>query len=126
MIPQVALNNSLAGDFMFCPKCKAEYREGYLRCTDCDIDLVHELPPEPGPSYVEYVDFIKIRTYYSRHDADLAKSLLSANSIHAVVISDDAGGIHHGLAFSRGVHLMVQEEDVEKAKEILYNSGNQN
>ncbi|MEJ2247307.1 MAG: hypothetical protein P8Y80_14710 [Acidobacteriota bacterium] len=111
---------------MFCPKCKAEYREGYSKCTDCDIDLVPELPPEPGPSHVDYVDFIKIRTYYCRQDADLAKSFLSANGLQAVVFSDDAGGIHHGLSFSRGVHLMVQEEDVEKAKEILSDSENRN
>ena len=111
---------------MFCPKCKAEYREGYLSCTDCGVDLVPELQSESGPSHVEYIDFIKIRTYYSRHDAELAKSLLCANSIHAVVFSDDSGGIHRGLAFSRGVHLMVQEEDFEKAKEILYDSDSRN
>ena len=28
---------------MFCPQCKAEYRPGYRRCADCDIDLVDEL-----------------------------------------------------------------------------------
>jgi hypothetical protein len=25
---------------MFCPICKAEYREGFTRCSDCDVDLV--------------------------------------------------------------------------------------
>jgi hypothetical protein len=29
---------------MFCPVCKAEYREGFARCADCDVDLVSELP----------------------------------------------------------------------------------
>lgn len=29
---------------MFCPQCRAEYRPGFTRCSDCDIDLVHELP----------------------------------------------------------------------------------
>jgi hypothetical protein len=29
---------------MFCPVCKAEYREGFRRCADCDVDLVEELP----------------------------------------------------------------------------------
>ncbi|HLZ49177.1 MAG TPA: hypothetical protein VKP61_00360 [Candidatus Acidoferrum sp.] len=28
---------------MFCPQCKAEYRQGFTRCADCDIELVHEL-----------------------------------------------------------------------------------
>jgi hypothetical protein len=29
---------------MICPQCKAEYRQGFTRCADCDVDLVHELP----------------------------------------------------------------------------------
>jgi hypothetical protein len=29
---------------MFCPRCKAEYRPGFTRCADCDVDLVWELP----------------------------------------------------------------------------------
>jgi hypothetical protein len=34
---------------MFCPICKSEYREGYTRCTDCDVPLVATLPPQPDP-----------------------------------------------------------------------------
>ncbi len=40
---------------MFCPKCHAEYREGFYKCADCDVWLVNALPdqgarkkPEPG------------------------------------------------------------------------------
>lgn len=29
---------------MFCPECKAEYRPGFTRCADCDMDLVANLP----------------------------------------------------------------------------------
>jgi hypothetical protein len=25
---------------MYCPQCKAEYRQGFTRCSDCDVDLV--------------------------------------------------------------------------------------
>ncbi len=31
---------------MFCPLCKAEYREGFFRCTDCNVALVNALPQE--------------------------------------------------------------------------------
>jgi hypothetical protein len=31
---------------MLCPKCKAEYRPGFTRCADCDVDLVYELPKQ--------------------------------------------------------------------------------
>ena len=29
---------------MFCPECSTEYRPGFTRCADCDVDLVQELP----------------------------------------------------------------------------------
>lgn len=28
---------------MFCPQCRVEYRPGFTRCTDCDVDLVDAL-----------------------------------------------------------------------------------
>jgi len=31
---------------MICPKCKSEYRDGFYRCSSCDVDLVSELPSE--------------------------------------------------------------------------------
>lgn len=38
---------------MFCPQCGAEYREGFGRCVDCEVDLVAEAPPpavRPAPA----------------------------------------------------------------------------
>jgi hypothetical protein len=29
---------------MICPQCNAEYRPGFTRCADCDVDLVNEPP----------------------------------------------------------------------------------
>jgi hypothetical protein len=28
---------------MFCPDCKSEFRLGFTRCVDCDVDLVEHL-----------------------------------------------------------------------------------
>ena len=33
---------------MFCPNCRAEYRPGFIRCSDCGVELVEVIPP-PGP-----------------------------------------------------------------------------
>lgn len=36
---------------MYCPQCRAEYREGFTRCSDCQVELVEVLPAlEPGSS----------------------------------------------------------------------------
>ena len=29
---------------MYCPRCGSEYREGYVRCADCDRELVATRP----------------------------------------------------------------------------------
>jgi hypothetical protein len=34
---------------MFCPNCKVEYRTGFIRCSDCEADLVEEPPKEGVP-----------------------------------------------------------------------------
>jgi hypothetical protein len=31
---------------MICPVCNAEYRRGFYRCADCDVELVQKLPAE--------------------------------------------------------------------------------
>lgn len=33
---------------MFCPVCETEYREGFTKCADCDVLLVHELGAGEG------------------------------------------------------------------------------
>jgi hypothetical protein len=38
---------------MFCPQCKAEYRDGFVRCSDCDMALVGELPESTEPAVYE-------------------------------------------------------------------------
>ena len=103
---------------MFCPKCKAEYKEGILKCTDCNVNLVEELPPDPE-EIPDYVDWVTIYTFTDRYEADLAQGLLEANDIEAATSSDDCGSVDPALAFGLGVRLMVKKQDVNKAKEVL-------
>ena len=39
---------------MICPKCKAEYREGFTVCADCDIPLVAPPPNPPSARSSDY------------------------------------------------------------------------
>ncbi len=101
---------------MFCPKCKAEYRDGFFICADCRIDLVPELPPESEQhAEYDYINLVNIDVFCSRPEAELAKGLLSANGIDAV--------IKDGLEAAGGAlpmyGLLVKDKDVEETNKIL-------
>lgn len=49
---------------MFCPVCRAEYRSGFTRCSDCDVDLVPQLPDAPA------VDFEKLKNVWTGKDQE--------------------------------------------------------
>ena len=38
---------------MFCPECEGEYREGFTRCADCEVDLVAALPTHVDAKHVD-------------------------------------------------------------------------
>ena len=99
---------------MFCPKCKAEYREGFLTCSDCKIDLVPELPSGTEQK-VEYINLVNIETYSSRYEAELVKGLLSANGIDAVV----KDGLEAAGGATPIYGLLVKDKDIEETNKIL-------
>ena len=64
---------------MFCPNCGAEYREGFSRCVDCELDLV--AAPPPPAAHPDVGDFV---TVFATGDPVLlmtAKSLLDDAAI---------------------------------------------
>jgi hypothetical protein len=109
---------------LFCPRCKAEYRAGFRKCSDCDIALVDQLRPDPPAvdpptrSAVDHPDLVVVRTYQNVIDANLAKTALDAVRIDSMVVSDNGGGQSH-LAFSRGVELLVRADDLDTAVDVL-------
>ena len=64
-------------------------------------------------------NLICIKTHNSRIEADLAKSVLEGSGIKAIISADDAGGYRPELALQRGARLLVREEDVERALDVL-------
>lgn len=44
---------------MYCPKCHAEYREGFTECSDCRVPLVAQKPQRPGYSDLEWVTVLE-------------------------------------------------------------------
>ncbi|MFH1655053.1 MAG: DUF2007 domain-containing protein [Candidatus Omnitrophota bacterium] len=65
-------------------------------------------------------DLISIKTFLHRHEAELAKGLLSEKGIEAIVQADDCGGYRPHLTFGTGgVQLLVRKEDKQRAEEAL-------
>jgi len=116
---------------MFCPKCKAEYRVGFIRCSDCDVELVDYLPVEtPVPKEVSRgfesdrfeaeAKLVVVRTYQSGLDADLAKTVLEAAGIESMIRGDDTARRYYvGLPLTQRVELLVRAEDAEDGEKIL-------
>jgi hypothetical protein len=82
---------------MFCPQCNAEYRPGFTRCADCDVDLVNESPhyalagqpsPDPGdPNEDPFCSFWKGED--ARVHAELSEVLEEAGIPHKTVFRRD-------------------------------------
>src|SRR5262245_61204072 len=109
---------------MFCPKCRTEYREGFLKCSDCDIPLVDQLPTHHPVKHrrrskPDHSELVVLRTFPTVIAADLAKSALESVGLESMVRSDNKGGQNPGLAFSQGVELLVRADDVAAANDML-------
>ncbi len=67
---------------MFCPRCKAEYRPGFIRCSDCDIELLDHLPPEAVDSEkAEASADVVVATVQGLLEEGQIRSFLEANGI---------------------------------------------
>ncbi|HET9267051.1 MAG TPA: DUF2007 domain-containing protein [Vicinamibacterales bacterium] len=64
-------------------------------------------------------DLVTVRTFLNHIEADLAKGALEAAGIESAISADDAGGTRPHLWVGTGVRLLVRQEDVERAVEIL-------
>jgi Putative prokaryotic signal transducing protein len=119
------------GVVMFCPQCRAEYRVGFIRCSDCDVALVEHLRVDaPAPvtdvprgseenGFEAEPELVVIRTYQGGPDADLAKSVLEAAGIESILRDEGISRHYLGLSLPQGTQLLVLAEDAEDAEKIL-------
>jgi hypothetical protein len=107
---------------MFCPKCKSEFIEGITICSDCHIPLMETLPKEKDPIHPS--DLVCLKTFMYRHEAEIEKGLLEANGIDSLILGDDAGGLRPEIGMGFGINLMVRQDELKTAQEILDNSEN--
>lgn len=104
---------------MWCPKCGAEYRPGFTACADCGVRLVDRPPgqadqaggsPDPNRRFVELARV-------SALEAPVVVSRLRAGGAGTANLG--AEPIYRSLAFTEGVPILVAEDELALANEIL-------
>ncbi len=101
---------------MFCPKCRAEYREGFYKCADCDIELVDqlpELPPEPKP---EFIDYEEVLATYNPADIAILKSILESEGITYFFKGEH---FTYMRPLADPARLMVRKDQIKDVKNLL-------
>lgn len=111
----------------WCPKCKVEYREGFSICSDCGTYLVDKLPPEENEinnDYIDYDENIKFTFLISvenRIKSSIIQNFLADANILSFIKDKEAGtylNVYIGESIY-GVDIFVDENNYEKAKELI-------
>jgi hypothetical protein len=100
---------------MFCPKCRAEYIEGFSTCADCNVDLVEDLPPleEEQPEFINYVELLAT---YNPADIVFLKSLLESEGIQYFFKGEH---FMYMRPLADPVRLMVRQDQVDDAFDLV-------
>ena len=105
---------------MICPQCGSEYRDGFTRCGDCDVDLVAEAAYDSRREIelvevMESGDANEIAVFESMlDDAGIDYSTTTKRLQHLI-----AGGALGGYNYAIGpVRFFVRDEDEAEARAI--------
>ncbi len=106
---------------MFCPKCRAEYREGFTVCADCQVDLVPTLPEALPNQNDERPDMVLVTIFDSTNPAliGIAKSVLDGARIEFLAAGEDGARVFSGNPFLGHVRLQVEKSRAEEAEALL-------
>jgi hypothetical protein len=103
---------------MFCPNCKAEYRSGFTRCADCEVQLVYELRKEPAPDGGEAGD---LQPVWQGNDQDgcvcLCLALKKAGIPYEVSQSAESRSAQMQVDWK--YEIAVSSSELERARKIL-------
>ena len=110
---------------MFCPQCRLEYREGFTRCSDCDVPLVESLPPEEAGDPAS-LDLVTVFETGEPTLLAMAHSLLDEEGIPYLTqgegLQDLFGMGRLGTGFSTlvgPVHIQVERKREEEVRALF-------
>ena len=107
---------------MICPNCRSEYRDGYVRCSDCDVDLVEPEPPVTPPE----VKLVKVYETGNPAIIPIVESLFTDGGIEFMAKGEPIqdlfgwGRFGSGLNYAIGpVEFYVRDDEAEDARRML-------
>lgn len=100
----------------FCPACGVEYREGFTRCSECDVELVAAPPPAPPPPGPEWAP---VASFVTAEEAGLARGLLAGVGIPSAVVDRHVVEMPVPQVDTTRIVLVVPPEQVAAATTVL-------
>jgi len=91
---------------MFCPVCKSEYREGFTKCSDCDVDLVRQLAEDSEAK----------ASLWAGQDASVRSAICEKLDAAKILHEDDSVESQFMPAFRQSIYrIQVRKKDHEAA-----------
>lgn len=104
---------------MFCPKCRAEYKEGVKECGQCEVSLVAVLPEKAKQAprgEQRDLDFVSVVRTFNPQDIAIIRSILDDSGIEYYIQGEN------GIAVRPLVdpaNVLVVKEQADDAAELL-------
>ena len=99
----------------WCPECRVEYRDGFVRCSECQVELVAAFPRTATGMSREWVE---VGVFPTPEAAELAQGYLQGAGIEAELRDPDPGH-HEVLPAGVWVALVVAPDSVAVARQLL-------
>ncbi|MCX6157607.1 MAG: DUF2007 domain-containing protein [Ignavibacteriota bacterium] len=103
--------NNEAEEFR-CSECNAIVRLEDSFCPVCGADLGEIREDDIG-------EVVLLKIFQNDFEAQSAKAQLDESGIVCVLSGDNEGGMAPHLSLTKGIRMLVNENDVERAIEIL-------
>ena len=110
---------------MFCPQCHAEYRQGFTRCHDCDVDLVYELnavaenEDPSAPALAEAAHELRVLWRDTNQESCIGICYKLRGQGIPYKVKETAGSVGIEMRAARRYELSVSSEDYQRAKATL-------
>ncbi len=110
----------------WCPQCGVEYREGFLRCSECGVELVSSPPTggadvgaDPHDAEATMSEWLTAGVFTTPEEAEIARGFLHAAGIAAEVIDKEMHVQPYGMSLLGEVFLRVPPSELGRAKRLL-------